>query len=131
MPDVTSVIKTWPAVMPRKHVLKAFNAFSDYYFTVGRGKPKRAIDKIYFTHHGRILGYFNIREIVQNVGQLPRLNRIDGTPSDWQIKDDAWVAICTPPFVELEETIYFAAFRGFRYFDLDSYRGTMGAKLRI
>jgi len=68
---------------------------------------------------------------VQNVGQLPKLTNMDGDPSAWQIKGDAWVAVCPPPFHRLEEKIYHDGFRGWRYFDLATYRGTLGSKIRI
>lgn len=102
-----------------------------FYFTLGRGRPQRPPSELWYTHRGRILGWFGINEIVQNVGQLPKLTAIDGTESEWQIRGDAWVALCPPPFHRLEEKIYHEGFRGWRYFDLEAYRGTIGAKLLI
>jgi hypothetical protein len=128
----SAILKTWPAFMPPKKVLQVFShEWGRFYFTLGRGKPQRPIDQLWYTHRGRILGYFCIGEIVQNVGQLPKLRAIDGTESEWQIRGDAWVAICPPPFLRLREKLYHEGFRGWRYFDLDAYRGTTASKVRI
>jgi hypothetical protein len=129
---MTAILKTWPAFMPPRKVLEVFtHDWGRFYFTLGRGKPQKPIDQLWYTHQGRILGYFGIEQIVQNVGQLPKLTAIDGTESEWQIRGDAWVAICPPPFHRLEEKLYHEGFRGWRYFDMEAYRGTIGAKLRI
>jgi hypothetical protein len=111
----------------------ASRAFISIFFTLGRGQPRRRPlpNALYFTHRGRIIGHFEITEIVQNAGQLPKLTTLDGKPSEWQIKADAWVAVCDPPFARMTERLYFAGFRGFRYFDLDAYRGTREAKVRL
>lgn len=69
--------------------------------------------------------------IVQNVGQIPRLRAMDGADSEWQIKGDRFVAVCCPPFHKLEQEIFYEGFRGWRYFDLEAHRGTLGAKVRI
>lgn len=117
--------------MPRKRVREAFTSFATFYFTIGRGKPSREIDRLFYTHKGLILGHFVIAEIVQNVGQLPRLRSICGETSEWQIRPDNWVAICDPPFHFLRERLYHDGFRGFRYFDLNAYRGTVDSKVRV
>lgn len=119
--------------MPPRKVLEVFtHDWGRFYFTLGRGRPKDpCVYKIYFTHRGRILGDFSIDEIVQNVGQLPKLRSLSDTESQWQIKGDRWVAICSPPFHRLEEKLYHEGFRGWHYFDLEAYRGTVGAKVRI
>jgi hypothetical protein len=105
--------------------------FHRYYFTLGRGRPKEKIDRLWFTYGGRILGYFEVEEIVVNDGTLPHLNRLDGGESEWQIKKDAKVAICAPPCVRLKERIFMEGFRGWRYFNLDEYRGSPDAKFRF
>jgi hypothetical protein len=130
---VTAILKTWPAFMPPEKVLEVFtHQWAVFYFTLGRGKPKDAgVNQIYYTHRGRILGHFDIGEIVQNVGQLPKLTAIDGTESEWQIRGDAWVAVCPPPFHRLEEKLYHEGFRGWRYFDLEKFRGTLESKVRL
>src|SRR5271163_3094848 len=110
---MTAILKTWPAFMPADKVLEVFTAdWPTFYFTLGRGKPQRPIDQLWYTHQGRILGYFTIDEIVQNAGQLPKLTAIDDTESEWQIRADAWVAVCRPPFVRLNKKIYHEGFRG-------------------
>lgn len=119
------ILKTWPAFMEPRKVLEIFSpkiTFAVYYFTLGKGKPSQHIDNLYFTYCGRILGHFAVKEIVCNVGQLPRLRRIDGGESEWQIKRDRYVAICDPPFTRLKEKLYYGSFRGFRYFSIAEYR---------
>jgi len=129
---VAAIIKTWPSFMPRKRVREAFtHDWGRFYFTIGRGKPAKPVEILFYTHKGVILGHFEISEIVQNVGQLPRLRSISGDFSEWQIKLGNWVAICDPPFHFLKERLYHDGFRGFRYFDLDAYRGTVDSKVRI
>jgi hypothetical protein len=131
--SMSAILKTLPTWFARGQIREFLDGrFCYYYFTLGRGRPKRCDpEQIYFTHVGEIIGHFDIHEIVQNVGQLPKLTTLDGKASAWQIKGDAWVAVCQPPFHWLEEKIYHEGFRGWRYFDLDSYRGTIGAKIRI
>jgi len=129
---MTAILKTWPAFMPPRKVLEVFgHDWGRFYFTLGRGKPQKPINELYYTHRGRILGSFEIGEIVQNVGQLPKLTAIDGTESEWQIKGDRWVAICPPPFHRLKEKLYHDGFRGWRYFDLEAFRKTIDAKVRL
>jgi len=141
---VSAIIKTLPVRFARGDIerflgLDGKPCWTTYYFTLGRGRPRRARfyvgqscpNQLYFTHKGIVIGHFTIAEIVQNAGQLPELTNMDGDPSAWQIKPDAWVAVCQPPFVRLADRIYHEGFQGWRYFDLESYRGTIDAKLRI
>lgn len=90
-----------------------------------------AMGSCHFTHRGVLLGHFDVGVVVQNVGQLPKMTTMDGDPSEWQIKPDRWVAVCVPPFHKLEETLYHEAFRGWRYFNVELYRHSLGAKVRI
>jgi hypothetical protein len=133
-----AILKTLPARFARGEIQRFFGldgkpCWTTYYFTLARGKPRLIPqpEKLYFTHKGIVLGHFVIAEIVQNAGQLPKLTNMDGDPSAWQIPPDAWVAVCPPPFHPLKLRIYHTGFQGWRYFDLDAYRKTMGAKLRI
>jgi hypothetical protein len=147
---MTAIIKTLPGRFARGHLDRFFGTeekpcFTTYYFTLGRGRPSktepaepyldfqawRGIEQLYFSHQGILIGHFAIECIVQNVGQLPLLTTLDGKPSEWQIKPDRWVAVCTPPFHRLEETLYHEGFRGWRYFDLESHRGSIAAKVRL
>ena len=134
---MTAILKTLPTRFARGEIERFFGldgkpCWTMYYFTLGRGRPQRYTPlQLYFTHKGIIVGHFAIAEIVQNAGQLPKLTNMDGDPSAWQIPGDAWVAICQPPFVKLEEKIFHEGFRGWRYFDLQKYRGTVGSKVRI
>jgi hypothetical protein len=118
--------------MATERVREAFtHDWGRFYFTLSRGKPAKPVDTLFFTHRGRILGHFQIAEIVQNAGQLPKLRSISGETSEWQIKADSWVAICDPPFHFLEERVFYSGFRGFRYFDLAAHRRTIESKVRI
>ena len=139
---MTAILKTLPTRFARGQLEKFFGVadqgnehFCQYYFTLGRGRPQRPdpITELYFTHQGCILGHFEIEEIVQNKGQLPLLTTLDGQPSEWQIKPDRWVAVCRPPFHRLTaiERVYHAGFRGWRYFDLEAYRGTLESQVRL
>lgn len=148
----TAIIKTLPGRFARGHLDRFFGTtekpcFTTYYFTLGRGRPSKAdqpghssatkldgwfgIDQLYFSHQGILIGWFYVNIIVQNVGQLPLLTTLDGAPSEWQIKPDRWVAVCTPPFFRLKEKLYHEAFRGWRYFDLAAYRGSTESKVRL
>lgn len=129
---MSAILKTWPAFMEREHTLEVFtHPWGNFYFSLGRGKPQKPVEEIYFTHRGEILGSFAICRIVQNAGQLPKLTSLQGDESEWQIKPDTWVAICPAPFRPLEEKIFHDGFRGWRYFDLAAYHGTIGAKVRL
>lgn len=138
---MTAILKTLPTMFARGKINKFLSApFSNFYFTLGRGRPKRwdlitgglvVVTEIYFTHNGVILGHFDITEIVQNKGQLPLLTTLGGEPSEWQIKPDRWVAVCRPPFHYIGEELFHAGFRGWRYFDLAAYRATLDSKVRL
>jgi hypothetical protein len=118
-----AILKTWPAFMASRKTLEVFShEWTTFYFSLGRGKPTRPVSQLWFTHRGRILGNFEIAEIVKNAGQLPKLRSLSNEVSEWQIKRDNWVAICFEPIVRLKENIYYCGFRGWRYFDLKSYR---------
>jgi hypothetical protein len=131
---MADIIKTWPAFMDAKKVAQIFapkGCFARYYFTLGRGKPKQPITRIWFTWRGRILGSFAIDVVVCNDGSLPRLSRIDGEPSEWQIRKDAWVAVCAPGCERLKERVFMSGFRGWHYFDLETYRSNPESRIRV
>jgi hypothetical protein len=132
---MADILKTWPSFMAPRKVLQIFSArdtFAVYYFTIGRGKPKQEIDKLWFTYRGRILGHFDVTEVVCNLGDnIPKLRRIDGGDSEWQIKRDHWVAICDPPFFRLREKLFYSSFRGFRYFDIDQWRERPESRINV
>jgi len=97
---MAAILKTLPTFFARGDIDRFFSAFSTFYFTLGCGRPQQgSVTELWFTHHGRILGHFEIEEIVQNAGQLPKLTH--------------------------------EGFRGWRYFDLEKYRGTLAAKISI
>jgi hypothetical protein len=130
---MTAIIKTWPALMPRHKVLEVFHHdWGQFYFTLGRGRPKEEISELWYTHQGTILGYFKITKIVRNLGNnLPKLTSISGEESEWQIKLMNWVAVCDPPFVPAPERTYHDSFRGWHYFSWESHCKSPYAKVRI
>ena len=133
---MTAILKTWPSFMERSKVLEVFNHdWGTFYFTLGRGKPQKEISELWYTHRGEIIGHFSVGTVVRNMGDnLPRLRSITGEVSEWQSKLMNWVALCPPPFFPLHKAygrIFHEAFRGWRYFDLESYRSTIDAKIRL
>lgn len=126
------LIKAWPAHLPGSPFVESPDErFCTYYFTLGRSRPKQEVAKLWWTHRGVIVGWFFIAEITQNAGQLPKLRRIDGGEAEWQIKDDAWVAICFPPLNRPADRVYYEGFRGWRYFDFEKHSKTLEAKVRL
>lgn len=130
---MTAILKTLPTRFARGKISEFLNApFSAFFFTLGMHKPKQTVEQLYFTHQGQLLGHFEVAEIVQNAGQLPKLTTLDGEPSQWQIKPDRWVAVCDPPFHLLNgKNIYHEAFRGWRYFDFEVFRNSPESRIKI
>ncbi|HEV2174009.1 MAG TPA: hypothetical protein VGR71_10595 [Nitrospira sp.] len=132
---MTDIIKTWPANVEARTVAQIFSEsnppFCRFFFTLGRGKPKQAIANIWFTYQGRILGSFEVEEVVCNDGTLPRLSRLDGGESEWQIRKDAWVAVCAPPCKRIHERVFHEPFRGWRYFNFQTYKLSPDARVRF
>jgi hypothetical protein len=131
---MADIIKTWPAFMDRRRVMRVFThewEGREFYFTLGRSKPKEEINRLYWTHQGRIIGSFTVNRIVQNDGSLPKLRRLDGELSEWQIKRDNWVAICHGPLVRVKDKVYHEGFRGWRYFDLALWHEQLESKVRL
>jgi hypothetical protein len=128
-----SLIKTWPAFMARSKVLEVFNhPWGQFYFTLGRGKPAKAVQQLWYTHRGEIIGYFEIHEIVRNLGDnLPKLHSITGEVSEWQIKLMNYVAVCNPPFHPAPERAYMDSFRGWHYFNWDEHLSLPYSKVRL
>jgi hypothetical protein len=130
---MADIIKSWPASIPAADIADMFAEdakYSAYYFTIGRGKPKEKIERIWWSYQGRIIGSFKVDRFVINDGSLPRLGSISGD-GGWHIKPDRWVAICESGGDLLKERIFFAGFRGWRYFDIGSYRNTPESKVRL
>ncbi len=135
-----AILKTLPTRFARGDIERFLGlgakkpAWCNYYFTLGRGRPRRdgfTLRQLYFTHKGIVIGYFDVAEVVQNVGQLPQLTNMDGDPSAWQIPGDAWVAVCPPPFHPLRDRVFHHGFQGWRYFDLQKYRSSLDARIRL
>ncbi len=111
---MSAILKTWPSFMDE------------------RKEPQREIEKIYFTHQGVVLGYFDVLGIARNDGSLPKLRSLSNRVSEWQFKPDVYVLTCKPPMHWLEgEKVHHDSFRGWRYFAIDEYRGTLEAKVRL
>jgi hypothetical protein len=130
---VADIIKSWPASIHAADIADMFTddaKYSAYYFTIGRGKPKEKIERIWWSYQGRIIGSFKVDRLVINDGTLPQLGSISGG-DEWSIKPDRWVAICESGGEPLKERLFFAGFRGWRYFDIESYRNTPESKVRL
>jgi len=126
------IIKTWPAVLAVAHTRIIFShGCGNFYFALGRGKPKRPVDRLWWTHRGKIIGSFQIDCMVRNDGSLTRLFAMDGSGSRWQPKFGSMVAICRPPVSWLRERVFHEGFRGWRYFDLPAHRQTLDAIIRL
>jgi hypothetical protein len=131
---MADIIRTWPANVDAHSVAHMFGPtchFAMFYFTLGRGKPKQPVTRLWFTYQGRILGSFAIKEVVQNDGSLPRLRSITNEDSEWQIRPDHWVAICPGPMDRLKDRVFMSGFRGYRYFNLAEYRTMVDSKVRL
>lgn len=131
---MAEIIKTWPAQVDARTAAQIFSpkgCFARYYFTLGRGRPKEKITRMWFTYRGRIVGSFFVEKVVCNDGSLPRLERLDGTPSEWQIRKDAWVAICVPGCERPPVRAFMSGFRGWRYFDFETYRQNPESRFRL
>jgi hypothetical protein len=131
---VADIIRTWPANCDAHTVAETFsasNTWARFYFTLGRGKPKQTLERLWWTYQGRIIGSFKIDEIIQNDGSLPRLHRIDGDESsEWQCRRDSWIAVCTD-FEKLKDRVFMSGFRGFRYFNLAEYKTSSESLVRL
>lgn len=132
---MADILKTWPAAVDAKTTARVFSAkkspFCEYYFSLGKGKPKQEVQRMWFSYLGRIIGCMKIKRIVVNDGTLPKLSRLDGGESGWQITRDAWVAVCEPPPERIRERVFHESFRGWRYFDFETYRQTPDARHRL
>lgn len=132
---MSDIIKTWPANVRAETVARIFSPtvppWHWYYFTLGRGRPKESIERLWFTYQGRILGWFTVQEIVVNDGSLPKLNRLDGGESEWQMRRDAKIAVCPAPCTRIKERVFMEGFRGWRYFDFEAYAQTSDARHRL
>lgn len=130
---MASILKTWPGFIPRARVLEVFNhEWGTFYFTLGKGKPSKPVDELWYTHKGEILGYFKVEEIIRNLGDnIPKLTSISGEESEWQIKLMNYVAICRPPFFTAPERTYHDGFRGWHYFDFSTHANSPYSKVRL
>jgi hypothetical protein len=132
--DAVDLLNTWPASLDRRRVMRVFThgwQGREFYFTLGRSKPRLQAARLFWTHQGRIIGSFTIDRIVQNDGSLPKLRSLTGEVSEWQIKRDSWVAICHGPLVRINGRVFHEGFRGWRYFNLGAYRQTPESKVRL
>ena len=60
----------------------------------------------------------------------PDRTRLSGE-GNWYIPRDCWTCICESGFTKLRERLFMGGFRGWRYFDLDAYRRTPAARMRV
>lgn len=120
--------------MPRAKVIRIFtHDWPDHYFffSLGRGLPKKKLRRLWYTHQGQIIGYFTVDRVLMNDGTLPTLRSLENRESAWQFKPGVWVAVCRGPFVRLREKLYYSSFRGFHYFNLKEHRGNPESKVNL
>jgi hypothetical protein len=97
-----------------------------FIFSLGRGRPKRPIERLYFTFRGRIFGWIHVTAVEENTGQYDQhLKTMFG---------DGWrpgriICRCAPPFHFIDELVFHRGFQGWRYFDFDVYRNSEAARL--
>jgi hypothetical protein len=131
---MADIIKSWPSFINPATTAKVFSEgnppFGRYYFSLGRRKPKDAIEHIWIVYRGRIIARLAVEQIVVNDGSLPVLRRLNGEVSAWQPPKDAHVAVCRPP-VRIRERVFHESRRGWTYFDFDTYRETVDARFRV
>ena len=81
---IPEIIKTWPTGVPAKagtQIFSSNNSLHTFYFTLGRGKLKEMISRLWYAYNGRILGSFRVLEIVQNDGtNIPKFYK----PEKWR-----------------------------------------------
>lgn len=106
-----------------------------YVFQLGRGKPKQEPKNLWFVYRGRVYGHFEIARIERNEGQFEELVTMykrEDLASEWHLGFGNYVAICKPPFEFFKgRKVFYSGFQGWRYFDLEQYRNSIDAKVRI
>ncbi len=118
MPDAIKTIEGWRDELKVRRFLSARVGF--FIFSLGRGKPKQLVERLWFTFKGRVLGSIAIEAIEENTGQYDgKLKLLYG---DW--KPGRILMRCRPPFEFLEEEVFHRGFQGWRYFDLEQYRAS-------
>lgn len=127
------IVKTWPSFMEPEKVGRIFaQRWARFYFSLGRGRPKREISSIWFTHRGRLIGSFPIEQIVKFDGRnIPELRSLEDRDSAWQFIPGVHVAVCVPPCQWIDGEVFHESFRGWRYFDLAEYRETTDAHVNL
>lgn len=115
-----------------------------FYFTVGRGRPKREVERLWFTHKGEVLGCFIIKGFEMYAGDMQDLidrlmvggrtldsatgprpsvqefnetvpGKLSGKKPYWRPKPGTWLCFVRPPFQVLPDVDRFY-FKGFRGF---------------
>lgn len=152
MSDIIKTIESWRDPRRVKDFLTAFRNEEDasvaygsmvqnrddgvYVFQLGRGQPKqKPITRLWFVYRGRIYGSFRVAEIVRNDGRfqdLVTMYKRESPAKDWRLRDDNWVAVCTPPFeFHTGRRLFHDGFQGWRYFDLEAYRMSPLSMVRV
>jgi hypothetical protein len=130
---MAEIIRTWPASDKPQAAAQLFHIEPGglFYFTLGRGKPKQEIEKLWFTYCGRIIGYFRVLKIVTDDEVPDDLHFISEPKKHWAPRKHRWVAVCKSGCVRAPVRVFMGGFRGWRYFDFEAYRGTPEARCRF
>lgn len=155
MADIIKTIESWRDPRRVLRFLTNHNGCEHdwaFFFSLGRAKPKQPVERLFFTFQGRILGWFDVLDIIYNSPQfeasvsggttLDQATTPDQPPrqlvryrerngGEWRPKMDSALVLCRPPFFRVEEKLYHEGFRGWRYFDLEAHRKTLDAQVRV
>jgi len=100
-----------------------------FLFNVGNGCPQRKVARLFFVFHGRILGWFAVAGIEKRTAELSLEYARQYSPP--YFKAAKFLFICARPFHFIRERVFYEGFRGWRYFDFETYRNSLDAKVRI
>jgi hypothetical protein len=128
---MADIIRTWPANDYTKSAARLFRPQRGiFYFTLGVGKPKQELERLWFTYRGRIIGYFRVLQVITS-DEMEGLDirHISDHGKEWKPKKARWVAVCSS-FVRAPRRRHMGGFRGYRYFSFDEYAETREAYFR-
>lgn len=118
---MNDIITTCVATETREHMIRRLSmkcGFFHWHFN-----PRREVDRLYLVHQNQLVGWMKIAEVIH----IP-----DGTPLRYpdgevrRVRGGYWLR-CAAPINLLDPMPACRGFRGFRYFDMESFeRGACG-----